>query len=94
MPMPCTCRAMKPLGVMESFSSAQGVPLSYDDAVVDLIVSRCTELESGARVIDALLTNTLLPRISQALLTRTLAGEPLQRAAVSVQDGDLAYTLQ
>src|SRR5690606_5909687 len=38
------------------------VPFVYDDEVVKLIVSRCTELESGARMIDAILTNTLLPR--------------------------------
>ena len=35
---------------------------SYDDEVVKLIVSRCTEVESGGRMIDAILTNTVLPR--------------------------------
>src|SRR5512146_205570 len=41
------------------------VPFSYDDEVVKLIVSRCTELESGGRMIDAILTNTVLPKISE-----------------------------
>ncbi len=73
---------------------SHAIPLEYDAAVIDLIVSRCTELESGARVIDALLTNTLLPRISRELLTRTLAGNPLTRAVVSVADGEFAYALE
>ena len=47
------------------------VPFTYDDAVVKLIVSRCTEIESGGRMIDAILTNTMLPRISQEILTQT-----------------------
>ena len=37
---------------------ATSVPFTYDDEVVKLIVSRCTELESGGRMIDAILTNT------------------------------------
>jgi ATP-dependent Clp protease ATP-binding subunit ClpA len=40
------------------------VPFSYDDEVVKLMVSRCTELESGGRMVDAILTNTVLPAIS------------------------------
>ena len=40
------------------------IPFSYDDEVVKLIASRCTELESGGRMIDAILTNTVLPAIS------------------------------
>ncbi|HTU57682.1 MAG TPA: hypothetical protein VMF89_04595, partial [Polyangiales bacterium] len=80
--------------IQKRLLESQGVPLTFDNKVIDLIVSRCTELESGARVIDGLLTNTLLPSISQALLTRTLSGEPLKRAAVTVDKGEFAYTLE
>jgi type VI secretion system protein VasG len=41
---------------------------TYDDAVVDLIAGRCTELESGGRMIDAILTQTLLPEISREFI--------------------------
>jgi type VI secretion system protein VasG len=67
------------------------IPFSYDDEVVKLIVSRCTELESGARMIDSILTNTLLPRISQELLTRMMEGIPVTRVATTVKDGDFQY---
>ncbi len=67
------------------------IPFTYDDAAVTLIVSRCTELESGGRMIDAILTSTVLPTISREFLTRTMAGSPLARVHLSVADGDFAY---
>jgi type VI secretion system protein VasG len=67
------------------------IPFTYDDEVVKLIVSRCTELESGGRMIDTILTNTLLPVISKELLTRMMQGNTVARVAVSVADGDFRY---
>ena len=67
------------------------VPFTYDEDVVKLIGSRCTELESGGRMIDAILTNTVLPRISQEFLTRMMEGKPIERVHVSVTEGDFAY---
>jgi len=67
------------------------IPFTYDDDVVKLIVSRCTELESGGRMIDSILTNTLLPRISQELLTRMMEGKPVTKVATTVKDGDFDY---
>jgi type VI secretion system protein VasG len=66
----------------------QGVPFSYGDDVVKLIASRCNEPESGGRMIDAILTNTMLPAISGALLERMLSGAPAKRVHVSVADGE------
>jgi type VI secretion system protein VasG len=70
-----------------------GLEFNYDDELVKLIVSRCTELESGGRMIDAILTNTLLPRISLELLSRTLDGRPLAHIRVSAEKGEFAYQL-
>jgi type VI secretion system protein VasG len=67
------------------------VPFSYDEAVVTLIASRCTEPESGGRMIDAILTNTMLPAISAAFLTRLFEGEPIARVHVGVDGGELTY---
>lgn len=69
-----------------------GIPLEYDDAVVQLIANRCTELESGGRMIDAILTNTVLPRISREYLESLSQGRRLERIVLSVQDGDFAYS--
>ncbi len=67
------------------------VPFSYDDEVVKLIASRCNEPESGGRMIDAILTNTMLPAISGAFLNRMLEGGQVAGVRVSVTDGDLTY---
>ena len=62
------------------------LPFSYDEEVVKLIVSRCTELESGGRMIDAILTNTVLPRISEEFLRRMMEGRPIERVHVGVSE--------
>jgi type VI secretion system protein VasG len=68
------------------------LPFSYDEEVVKLIVSRCTELESGGRMIDAILTNTVLPRISEEFLRRMMEGRPIERVSVGVGDSDFVYS--
>lgn len=70
---------------------AHKIPFTYDDEVVKLIVSRCTELESGRRMIDAILTNTVLPRISEEFLTRMVEGILMDRVYMNVQDGEFRY---
>jgi type VI secretion system protein VasG len=66
------------------------VPFTYDDAAVRLVVSRCTEVESGGRMIDAILTNTILPRMSEEYLTRVVEGRPLSAITLGVKNGDFA----
>ncbi len=68
-----------------------GVPLEYDSAVVELVAQRCSEVESGGRAIDAVLTNSLLPQVSRELLTFTLEGKPVARVAVGVKDSQFTY---
>ena len=68
-----------------------GIPFSYDDEAVRLIVSRCTEVESGGRMIDAILTNTVLPALSREFLVRTMEGQPLTSVQLGVNGGDFEY---
>ena len=67
------------------------IPFEYGQDVVDLVVSRCTESESGGRMIDAILTNTMLPDISREFLNRMMEGRPIEGVSVSVADGAFAY---
>ena len=69
------------------------MPFTWDDEVVKLVASRCTELESGGRMIDAILTNTLLPALSGEFLTRMLEGRPVERVHVGVEGGEFQYTV-
>ena len=67
------------------------IPFEYSDDVVKLVVSRCTESESGGRMIDAILTNTMLPDISREFLTRMMEGKAIERVRVNVADGAFKY---
>jgi len=67
------------------------VPFTYTDDVVQLIRSRCTELESGGRMIDAILTNTVLPTISEEFLTRMVEGKAVERIHVGVDKEQFRY---
>ena len=64
---------------------------TYDDALVEHIAGRCTEVESGARKVDHILTSTLLPRVSREFLARLGDERPVDRVALGVADGDLTY---
>jgi len=67
------------------------IPFTYDDNVIKTIADRCSEVDSGARVVDSILTNTMLPKISQEFLTRMMQGEKIERVQVSVGNGDFEY---
>jgi type VI secretion system protein VasG len=64
----------------------------YDDAVVDHIVSRCNDPDSGGRMIDNIITNTLLPSLSREFLKRSLAKEAIKQARVTIENDDFAYS--
>jgi type VI secretion system protein VasG len=63
----------------------------YDEAVVDHIISMCNDPDTGGRMIDNIITNTLLPALSREFLNRSLAGQELTQARVSIEDGNFAY---
>lgn len=72
-----------------------GIDFSYDDDVIQLIASRCTELDSGGRMIDSILTNTMLPAISQQLLERQFGNaEKVKTIHVGVADNEFHYDIQ
>jgi type VI secretion system protein VasG len=68
------------------------IPFEYGEDVVKLVVSRCTESESGGRMIDAILTNTMLPDISREFLNRMMEGKPIPKVNVSAADGQFVYS--
>jgi type VI secretion system protein VasG len=67
------------------------IPFTYTDEAVRLIASRCAEVESGGRVIDAILTNSVLPEISGELLRRIISGQTIQAVALSAADSEFEY---
>jgi type VI secretion system protein VasG len=69
----------------------KGIAFSYAEGVVDLVLSRCSEAESGARVIDSIVTNTLLPELGRLILNGIFAGKAVKAVAIDVKDEEFSY---
>ena len=70
------------------------VELVYDDNMIEEVAHRCTEVESGARNVDNILTNTLLPEVSRMLLERIVEGEKPASIRVGIAaDGTFEYSM-
>jgi type VI secretion system protein VasG len=68
------------------------ITLTHDDPFLNAVASRCTEVESGARNVDNILTNSLLPEISRKILGSLAEGEKMTAIHVTVgDDGEFAY---
>jgi type VI secretion system protein VasG len=70
-----------------------GASFEFDDAVVDHIVSLCNDPDSGGRVIDNIITNSILPSLSREILKRSVAGEEIHDAKVAVAGGAFVYAV-
>jgi type VI secretion system protein VasG len=68
------------------------IAMILDDVVIDEVAKRCTEVESGARNVDNILSNTMLPEISRQVLSRMAEESPMERVRVGVgADGRFSY---
>ncbi|MDX8523696.1 ATP-dependent Clp protease ATP-binding subunit [Mesorhizobium sp. MSK_1335] len=68
--------------------------LVIGDGVMDLVKARCTEIESGGRMIDAILTNTLLPELSRGVLNRSLEGKKMTKVIVGASAEGFTYAFE
>ncbi|MEW5702016.1 MAG: type VI secretion system ATPase TssH [Candidatus Zixiibacteriota bacterium] len=73
--------------LVDRMRESHKMTLAYDDAVIDTITARCTEVETGARNIDHIIQGTLLPRISTEILQRMTAGPLPERLQIGIGDG-------
>jgi ATPases with chaperone activity, ATP-binding subunit len=69
------------------------IDFSYTDVVVDLIATRCSQVESGGRMIDSILTQTLLPYISREILNSMMNGVCIGSVVVDVENDDFTYLI-
>jgi type VI secretion system protein VasG len=80
--------------VAQRVQEGHKVPFSYDPAVEDTIVSRVTELDSGARAIDAIITRQVLPAVGRELLERLMSEQPVNRVHIGVKDSEFVYSFE
>ncbi|HEX9859481.1 MAG TPA: type VI secretion system ATPase TssH [Paracoccaceae bacterium] len=81
-------------GIARRLAAGHGAELVIGEGVMDQIKARCIEIESGGRMIDAILTNTLLPELSRQILNRKLEGNILTRVTVTGGDSGFGYAFE
>lgn len=67
------------------------LPFTYDTSVLELITERCNQLERGARMIEAMITQTMLPDISREILLRALDNRPVAKVHISAENSAFKY---
>ncbi|MEB3047408.1 type VI secretion system ATPase TssH [Rhizobium mulingense] len=80
--------------IAERLRTSHNAELVIGGGVIDLIKARCTEVESGGRMIDAILTNTLLPALSTGILNWALDGKRLTKATVGASADGFTYAFE
>lgn len=77
--------------VVKRIKNNHEIKLEYSLDVLSYIVARCTELESGGRMIDSLLTNSILPEISLTLLSNMACDVKINVVSIYVENDQLKY---
>jgi type VI secretion system protein VasG len=79
--------------IVRRLQGTHRITLGYGEELVDAVAKRCTEVESGARNVDNILTNTLLPEISKQILASMAEGSRPETIHVGIgEDGSFVYS--
>ena len=79
--------------IKQRIADNHGAQFSYDDAVIETVAKRCTDVDSGARNVYNILTGTMLPDMSGEVLNRMASGEGISNVHVGV-DGNESFVYQ
>lgn len=77
--------------VARRMRDSHGTQLVWDDAVIDHIVAQCRDPDSGGRMIDNIITNSILPDLSRQVLSRMVSGEPMSDVTICIENGGFGY---
>jgi len=77
--------------IEQRIAKAHRIAVSIAPSVVDRIVARCNEADSGGRMVGAILSNTVLPTVSRQLLQATLEGKPVTQLSIRTDGNEFVY---
>ena len=80
--------------ICQRTATQHDIAFTYAQEAVDLIIRRCSELESGGRMIDAILTQTVLPAISHEYLTRLSQNDALVSVHMGAGDDEFEFVFE
>ncbi|WP_298360874.1 type VI secretion system ATPase TssH [uncultured Litoreibacter sp.] len=77
--------------VVKRLKDAHGASLTYSDEVLAHIVEQCRDPDSGGRMIDNIITNSILPDLSRQVLGRMVSGDEMSGVEIVMKDGTYHY---
>jgi len=81
--------------IQQRIATNHKAEFSYDEALVEAVLARCTEVDSGARNVDNILNGTLLPEIAESVLAKMAEGAVISKIKVSAnKQGQFKYTIK
>ena len=80
--------------IQKRIATSHGAKFEFDDSAIDLVIKRCNITDAGGRMIDAILTNTVLPEISRRYLEGLVAGQALRRVTLKAGDDEFLYEFE
>jgi type VI secretion system protein VasG len=85
---------LKLRSVAKRLKASHGAELVYGQDVLAFITSQCRDPDSGGRMIDNIITNSILPELSRHVLNRMVSGEEFDRLLGTVADGSFCYEFE
>jgi type VI secretion system protein VasG len=79
--------------IRKRLAETHGAGFEYDDAALELIIAKCNVAESGGRMIDAVLTNSVLPQISRRYLEGLVEGRTMTHIRLSSDGHEFVYDI-
>ncbi|MBO3657200.1 type VI secretion system ATPase TssH [Acinetobacter haemolyticus] len=67
--------------------------VEYSDDLVELLLNRCTEVDSGARNVDNILNSTVLPSLATEILVALAEHKLPKLIIIDTKDDDISYQL-
>lgn len=77
--------------IVKRMKENHGAAMVVSPEVITHIVDQCRDPDSGGRMVDNIISNTILPRLSREVLNRMVAQSPMTRVELVLQDGEIAY---
>jgi len=65
---------------------SQGIELVYDEALLERIVSLSNAMETGARNLEMIISNTLMPKLSSAILESRIEERQIKKIVMSLDE--------
>ncbi len=77
--------------IVKRMKENHGAAMSVSPEVTAHIVEQCRDPDSGGRMVDNIISNTILPALSREVLDRMVKQTPMARVELVMKDGEIGY---